>query len=192
MNIKSKYKVIIFDFDNTLSNKNLFLLGIKLKDIDEKNKIIKINNQWINITNIFNDYNKLSKIFIFLKKQNVKLCIASFGSLPIIIKIINICFPKLFDYVITPDNIDDESKQKNMIIFRHIIDSSCSSLYSKNIMIKTIMNKYNIKDPKNILFFDDDSNNSNCSKNILKIHSYNNSKNGITAKLLQSVIFELV
>lgn len=189
MQYNSKYEVIIFDFDNTLCNLNLFLLKVTPSDINEINKTIKINNKVIYLNKIFNDYHELFNIFNILKRQNVKLCIASFGLFNIINKIINIVFPNIFDYILTSDNIDSELQKKIPKVFRHLLDLKCPLLYGKNLMIKTIMKKFNVTEPHKVLFFDDDFNNSDCSAKFLKINSYNNTNKGITADLLKLVIF---
>lgn len=188
-NLKSKYDLIIFDFDNTLCNINLFTLGIKINDINENNKTIKINNKIVLISTIFNNYDELIKIFKILKKQNIKLCIASLGFFDIISKIINISFPNYFSCILTSDNIDKYTGKKNFKFYRYLADPKCPKFYGKNVMIQALMDKFKIKDPSKILFFDDDYNNAICSVNAMKIHSYNNTINGINSKLLTSLIF---
>lgn len=187
--LKTKYEVIIFDFDNTLCNINIFTSGVKIDDINEKDKTVKIGDNFRTINTLFNDYADLVYIFTNLKCKKVKLVIASFGNIHIINKLLNIAFKGLFDYVLTSDNIDEESKSGYITkVFRHIVDPSCPRFYGKNVMIKAIIDKYNINDPSKILFFDDDYSNATCS-NHMKIHSHNNTKYGINAKLLMELIF---
>lgn len=181
-----KYKVIIFDFDDTLSNINIHTQGVLLKDIDATNKTIKINNQIIPLQDIFNDYQLIYNLLKDLKKNNIKLCIASFGDLDNIKKITDILFPNIFDYIITPDNVHQETGKFVLIVKRHIIDMTCPSSYGKNIMIKKIMDKFKITNPSEILFLDDDYSNAQCSKNI-GVHGYNN-KSGITFDLLNKLL----
>jgi HAD superfamily phosphatase (TIGR01681 family) len=187
--LHTKYKIVIFDFDNTLCNINLYTSFVKLDDINETNKTIMINNNIISIYNIFNDFHDISKIFMDLKKREIKLVIASFGDIKIITKIINTAFPNIFDYILTPDNINNEVPNKYIItIFRHIIDPQCPKFYGKNIMIKKIMQKFNFYDPSKILFFDDDYSNFTCAT-YLNINAYNNTKKGVTAKILMENIY---
>lgn len=190
MSLKPKYDVIIFDFDSTLCNINVYRSNIKLEDIDEKNKTVKIDNAFRSTNTLFNDYTDIVNIFADLKSKGVKLVIASFGNLQIITKIINIAFPNTFDYILTTDNVDEEANIGYIAkIFRHIIDPLCPRFYGKNIMIKTIMNKFNISDPSKIMFFDDDYSNTACSSAYMKINSHNNTTHGITAKLLSDFVY---
>mgnify|MGYP006094030839 CR=1 FL=1 len=187
--LKTPYRVIIFDFDNTLCNMNIFTSGIQLDDIDEKNKTVKIGNNFRTINTLFNDYSDLICIFTNLKCKGVKLVIASFGNILIITKLLNIAFTGLFDYIVTSDNIDEESRSGYVMkVFRHIVDPLCPRFYGKNLMIRTIMDKYNINNPHEVLFFDDDYSNATCS-NHMKIHSHNNTRHGINSKLLMDTIF---
>lgn len=187
--MKSKYKVIIFDFDNTLCNINLFRKGVKLRHINECDKTVIIDNKYVNVYTLFNDYDLLVELFNKLKQQNVKLCIASFACINIVNKILKIAFPGIFDYVITSDNIDDEANTLVLKIFRHTIDILCPRFYGKNIMIKTIMNKFNIDNPSEIFFFDDDYSNLVCATNYIKVHGYNNNTNGINAQMFKKLVF---
>jgi hypothetical protein len=181
---KPKYDAIVFDFDNTLCNINIFTSGIKMCDINETDKTIKINDSYKAINTFFNDYAELSIIFLDLKCKGVKLIIASFGNLEIIRKITDLAFPLMFDYILTSDNIDEEAKSGTVMKFmRHIVDITCPRFYGKNIMIKTIIDKYNITDPSKILLFDDDYSNTVCSSS-MKIDSYNNPIHGINSRLL--------
>lgn len=186
--LKPKYSVLVFDFDNTLSNTNINASGVTVGDINEKDKTIKIIDSIKPLISLFNDYHKTLKIFKDLKSKGVKLIIASFGYIDNIKKILNIVYPNIFDYILTTDNIDEESGIRNIIISRYIVDSTCPRLYGKNIMLETIIKKFNISDPSQILFFDDDYSNAVCSGNI-KVNYYNNSSNGITAKLLIDRIY---
>ena len=183
-----KYKLIIFDFDNTLCNINTFVLKIKLEDINKNNKTIIVHGIIKHISSLFNDYNDLTRIFANLKNIGVKLSIASFGNLDVISKILEIAFPNLFDYILTPDNIDKETNMHIIKNSRYIVDLNCSKMYGKNIMIQTIMKKCNITNPTNVLFLDDDYNNVNCSLS-MEIDSYNNTIFGITAQLLIDLIY---
>lgn len=183
-----KYKLIIFDFDNTLCNINTFVSKIKLEDINKNNKTIIVHGIIKHISSLFNDYNDLTRIFANLKNIGVKLSIASFGNLDVISKILEIAFPNLFDYILTPDNIDKETNMHIIKNSRYIVDLNCSKMYGKNIMIQTIMKKCNITNPTNVLFLDDDYNNVNCSLS-MEIDSYNNTIFGITAQLLIDLIY---
>ena len=183
-----KYKIIVFDFDNTLSNMNIHLAGVKLNDIDSENKTIKINNQIKPLISIFTDYNDIHKLLKSLKIHGIISCIASFGSLDNIQKITDALFPNIFDYIITPDNVMEETGKYVLIIKRHIMDPSCPSLYGKNIMLQKIMDKFKIDNPSDILFIDDDSNNTQCAKNI-NIDTYNN-KQGITFNELNNIFYK--
>lgn len=180
------YKIIVFDFDKTLSNTNIHSEGIQFDDIDSHNKTIKINNQIKPLASIFNDYNEIHKLLNGLKNRGVILCIASFGDLNIIKKITDTLFPNIFDYIITPDNVKQETGKYVLIIKRHIVDVSCPFLYGKNIMIKKIMDKFKINNPSDILFIDDDFSNARCANNI-QVNSYNN-KSSLTFDLLNSII----
>lgn len=182
-----KYNIIIFDFDNTLCNRNVHLLNVNLNDINVMNQTIKLNNEYIHLKDLFNKYDELILLLKDFKNQGVKLCIASFGSIDTINKIINIMFPNIFDYIITPDNVAKEANKYVFMISRHIVDLSCPSFYGKNIMINTIMKQFNITDPTTVLFFDDDSSNTLCSKK-LNIVSHNNNPNGITVDMLKNIV----
>jgi len=182
------YNIIIFDFDNTLCRINIHLLQVTTYDIDDKNKTIKINNKIIPLKELFNNYDELLTTLQTIKNQGTKLCIASFGNIDNINKIINIMFPNIFDYVLTSDNINKEANQYVFMIARHIIDLSCPSFYGKNIMIRTIMKKFNINDPRTVLFFDDDSSNTICAKKI-NIRSHNNINTGINSDIIKKLIY---
>lgn len=185
--MESKYRIVIFDFDNTLCRYNVYGFNLRLNDINDRT--IKIDEKIYNIEILFNDYNKLVNIFKNLKKNGVKICIASFGRYDIIQKIVDKAFPGIFDYILTPDNIDKETNKKYIKIFRHLVDFKCPDFYGKNMMIKKIMEKFNVNDPKKIIFFDDDYSNFSCSKKYIGIDSYNNSTVGINATLLEDLLF---
>ena len=190
MNNKHKYDIVILDFDNTLCNSNLYELCIKINDIDKIKKLVKINNKYRHVSSLFNNYDQLICIFNDLKKRNVKLCIATLNYLKLITKMVNTAFPNIFDYILTPDNIDIESGTNVTKITRFLIDSSCPRFYGKNVMIKTIMKKFNINDPSKIIFFDDDCNNTKCAQSCINIDIINNDKTGITSNLLLSTLYQ--
>ena len=190
INLDPKYELIIFDFDNTLCNINSYTSNITLYNINENNKTVIVNGIICHISELFNDYYDLLEIFIDLKNKDIKLIIASFGKLEIISKLITVAFGTLFDDIITSDNIDEKAQKSIPKISRHIIDMSCPKFYGKNIMIKVIMNKYNINEASKVIFFDDDYSNFYCSNNI-KVYSVNNTKQGITSKLLIKSIYKL-
>ncbi|QKF94103.1 HAD-superfamily phosphatase subfamily IIIC [Fadolivirus algeromassiliense] len=189
-NFKPKYDILVFDFDNTLCNMNINLMGAKTTDINEKDQTLKLNGNYKSLNTLFNDYSELVVIFTDLKKKGVKLCIASFGDFTVIKRVLSISFPNTFDYILTTDNIDAESNTGFIMkLFRHIIDPMCPRYYGKNIMLKTIIDKFNIQDPTKILFLDDDYSNAACSS-FTKVHYHNNTKHGITSKLLIDLVYD--
>lgn len=187
--LKPKYDIVVFDFDNTLCNMNINIMGITVKDINERDKTVNLNDSYKTINTLINDYNEILEIFTDLKKKGVKLCIASFGDSVVIEKILSIAFPGLFDYILASDNIDKESNDGFVMkIFRHIVDPICPRFYGKNIMLRTIVNKYNVYNNNSILFLDDDYSNAACS-GYMNVKYFNNAKHGITAKLLKELIY---
>lgn len=186
--LKPRYKIVIFDFDNTLCNINTFIAGIKPGDINEKRKSVIIFDQEVPISRLFNDYDMLLILFNDLKTKGVRLCIASFGNINVINKMLGIAFPRIFDYILTSDNISYETNSIVPIIFRHIVDVGCPNFYGKNIMIKRIMDKFSENDPSNVLFFDDDKSNSHCSQQ-LNVNFCHNKKSGITFGLLNKLCY---
>ena len=136
---------------------------------------------------IFRDYQKIRELFIILKKvYNFKLTIASFGLLHIIKELVNTVYidlegNPLFDLILTTDNYYSEAIELNMKNIpisnnRLIMDTNCgggftNKEYSKNFMIKIIMEKFNIRNPKNILLLDDDENNIMCAKYMTNVNT---------------------
>jgi FMN phosphatase YigB (HAD superfamily) len=187
-------KLVIFDFDNTLANMNVnkefFLTEInqilgtitfKFDNLLKKSTTIDI------LPNIFNDYNNLYSSLMNLKKKGYNFSIASFGNYYVIKNIVDKAFPDIFDFIITPENIEELAKiflNKDVVFkSRKIVDDKCDNGVGKNIMIELLSNLYNIK-YKNIYFFDDDENNFYCAKKFLNIKGVNNPKSGITVSIL--------
>ena len=118
---------LCFDFDQTLSNKDIYyykitpdniqpitnILGIDL--IDSTNHVIKIYNDYYGLSTIFNDYDSLKELFTELH-NNYKLCVTSYGKIDVIEKIISIAFTNIFDLIITSDNY------KELALFNNIKD----------------------------------------------------------------------
>jgi hypothetical protein len=159
-------------------------------DIDISSKTVKIRGNSVRVEVLFNNYKELLCIFQDLKKKGVKLCVASLNFLSTVQKMTNLAFPNIFEYFLTPDNIDEESNSYVFKLYRFIIDTQCPKYYGKNIMIKTIMKKYNLTDPSKIIFFDDDYSNTTCARDCLGIKVVNNNKSGVTANLLNSLLYE--
>lgn len=182
----NKFNIIIFDFDQTLCNIDINSTNI-IEYIDNDQNII-VNGSKYHISVLFNDYYKLLDILVNLKQNNVKLCIASYGKLTLITKVLNSAFPDIFDYILTTDNISQESGTDVQIKGRCIIESECTRNYGKNIMIITIMNKFHETNPKKVLFFDDDKNNLYCAVKQLQIVGFNNDIHGITPTIIQKML----
>lgn len=153
-------KAIIFDFDNTLCNRNVFHYDI--------NYVKKYP-----LDSFFNDYENVAKLLKYFKKHDILLFIASFGRYEIIKYLIDKAFPDTFDAIYTPDNL----KMHTVTRFFPdncpcISDKYKISGYSKNYIITLISNKYVI-DFSEMLFFDDDNANTDCAK-LIKVNVYNN------------------
>jgi HAD superfamily phosphatase (TIGR01681 family) len=184
-----KYKVIIFDFDNTLCNMNIYRAGIELMDIDNYEKTVRIGGVVRPLETLFNNYIELYSIFCDLKQAGVKLCIASFGSFDLIKKILDCMFYGQFDYILTSDTVIQETNKFIIMVQRHIVDLACPSFYGKNIMLKRIMDKFDVYDPHHVLFFDDDESNYKCAQT-LHIERHHVSTHGITPELLRSLLYK--
>jgi FMN phosphatase YigB (HAD superfamily) len=118
---------------------------------------------------LFNNYVELLTLFKYLKTRfNIKICIVSFGYKPKIELILG----KLFHDVISSDDIFGSDKIVECIG----IDGG------KNIPIRELYEKYNIKSNE-VLFFDDLLNVVENSKKI-GINSYNNNNSGINVELI--------
>lgn len=195
---------LVFDFDQTLSNKDIYFYQVQPNDIkpisdildiyilDTTNYVIKIYNDYYGLSTIFNDYLALVDLFNNLKSQNYKLCITSFGKLNVINKIISIAFPNTFDLIITTDNYIELARENYITDIppsrnHFIIDNSCKYKKGKNIMYQTIINFFNLPADK-LIVFDDNKDIVNCGINILGVNGFNNPKSGVTDKMILDTI----
>jgi hypothetical protein len=190
-------KLLIFDFDNTLTNLSL-IDQFKLISIDNVSNCLSYSSFSGDLYkkcvpySFFNNYNHLYNLFFKLKKQGYGLSIASFNNSTYISNFINLAFPDIFDYIIGIDNIESFAQKylkykKIKITNFKVIDKNCNKGYGKNLFIKILSKIYNISYSQ-IYFFDDDLNNVQCAKEILKIKAYNNKKSGVTTEIIENFI----
>lgn len=151
-------RAVVFDFDNTLCNVNTYSMNL-----------IYLENKHLN--NFFDDYQKVYMLLKIFNDLGIKIFIASFGKLSNIQYIVNKTFPNIFTNIYTPDQfgfktpfIPDDCKCKSIKYNK--------SGYSKNLILKHIAKKYDLKF-NNILYFDDDNANIDCAK-LIGVCGFNN------------------
>lgn len=166
-------KILIFDFDSTLSNQNLFsLFGSNVHNIEQfyKNDATKRNFE---IT-YFNEFDKMRALFsILVKKYNFRICIASFGYKHMIDRFIELSYG--YDLIRKDDIIGTNGLTKNPNDRRRSsIDPNYAVSFPfcynesgicKNHIITHFVQKYGTDD---VIFFDDDRKNIAQAKHICK------------------------
>jgi hypothetical protein len=192
-------KLLVFDFDQTLTKYSLFdqykLIAIDgilnvLSFITNSGKMIHKSVPY----SFFNDYKDLYTLFIKLKKENYALCIASFNKSYYIKQFVNVVFPDIFDHILGSDNIQEyvnkylDKNIKLKIVNHKIIDKSCPEGYGKNVMMQVLSKIYKLPYNK-IYFFDDNKNNIICSEKELGINGFNNTKDGINKKIVENFLY---
>jgi len=157
-------KLLIFDFDSTLSKDNLYLIyGRDVQKLDTFYKNDQ-NRRMFQLKH-FNQFDRMRALFkILIKKYNFRICIASFGYKHMIDKFIDLSFG--YDMIDKDDIIgtngitaNPNDKSKSSVDPRFAVSYPCcynDSGVCKNHIIMYFMNKYGTRD---VIFFDDDKNN---------------------------------
>jgi hypothetical protein len=169
-NIKTKIKLINFDFDKTLTNN--FFSNLPFSDV--------LNGSLIDnkdVKELFNNNIELRILFEYLiKVLNIKICIISFGNKSNIVKILTNVFGDLI--------------KEDDVIGTDVVIKCNSTSDAKNTFIVNNMKKYNVLS-NDTIFFDDEIENITCAK-ILNIHTALCPKNGLTAKMIIDTIINIV
>lgn len=157
-------KILIFDFDSTLSKDNLYLIyGSDARKLDPFYKNDE-NRRAFQLKH-FNQFDKMRALFnILVKKYDFRICVASFGYKHMIDKFIELSFG--YDLIRKDDIIgtnglsaNPNDKSKSSIDPRYAVSFPyCynESGICKNHIIAHFMKKYRTKD---VIFFDDDRKN---------------------------------
>ena len=175
-------KIIVFDFDGTLTRFNvpteLFKIkrALNLDVIDESLKYLIKNN---GISNIFSEFvvdSSFLKLIQDMKSKNIRIMIMSYGYKDIIKKLLKAKgYSNLFELIITPADFNlkegyDQTK----------------NLDGKNIMLNRVRKVYGVN-RDNILLVDDSYENIKraCNKGYKVLHV--DSGNGLTKDMVQSI-----
>jgi hypothetical protein len=155
--------LLIFDFDQTLSNQHLFS---KFKeDLVYFENLYKLDEDKEKFQKTyFNDFDKTKKLFDEKHKDGYQICIASFGYQKMLKKFIEFSYGH--DIIPEKNIIGSDGIQKNHMDFDENKGWSSRSLicelndkykgpHCKNHMIIHFMKMYNVQSP-NVIFFDDD------------------------------------
>jgi HAD superfamily phosphatase (TIGR01681 family) len=178
--------LIIFDFDQTLTNKHIYNLTRKQKYHIGNEGIFIENRGMINYEDIFNGLDDIVKLLNEYYNQNIIIAIASYGKCNDIKKIINYTINKQ-RIIISPSNIITPENYAPLLYNNfELVTKYVSS--GKNLMILGLMIKYNLLNaPENILYFDDDIKNIEYAKNINGIHLFHNNKTGLDINTIHAV-----
>jgi phosphoglycolate phosphatase-like HAD superfamily hydrolase len=145
-------KLILFDFDLTITRKHMTNHITKMHMVDKTQKIPDLVNKYLNtctreniLSDLFLNYDAIQTMFELKRKGDVVFGIVSYGYNAMIFQTLaNFNLDQLFNIIMTPANFN-------------LVEGAdhTHSLKGKNKMINQIMKMYNITNISDVLFYDD-------------------------------------